>query len=189
MRRCALPFLFCVLAGCGPREASVPPEAREAMALLAEMERLAEPPPAPRAADSVDVMQLVTDAEIAAILARHGAAGTSQPGSFSVRQERTTDPRAPGYGTARDEVQWIGKDTEGNERTRGSFALRVVELPVFRTMALLEGGRIEGLGDEALDVAGVPWMRVGDIALVVENNSAMPDLARDILAVAAPRLR
>jgi hypothetical protein len=84
-------------------------------------------------------------------------------------------------------VHWFGRDGEGHECTRGSFALRVVELPTFRIMAQLHERRTEGLGDEAIDVAGVPWMR-GDIALVAGDNSAMPELGRDVLAAASTSL-
>lgn len=207
--RSRLPLLFALsLTAACHRQPDLSADAREAMALsqqiLAAMrahgpggEALAEeadratpPPPKGRAPDSVDVMSLVSEAEVAAILKQRRAGGdATDTGSFVVRKKKVPGNGAPGYGSSMCEFQWVAKDAEGMVGAQGSFALTVLDLQRFEWEKDGNDKRFANLGDEAVDSLGIAYVRVGDVAITVTGNSGSGSLARLVLAAAVPRLR
>ena len=197
--------LLCLAAACGGSSA----EYQQAMALqagiLAELQKHGhaaddreDPTPAPlaaktpkgRPADAVDVMDLVTEAEVVAVLKQRGAAGdATATGSFRVTKQKVAGYGAPGYGSAMCRYEWSARDAEGQLCAQGNFQLTVFDLETFTWMAAGSKQRVPDLGDEAVDDHGITYVRVGDLAMSLVNNTASEGLARMVLAAAVPRLR
>jgi len=194
-----------LLASCGgpPADAAAAAEAR---ALLAQIQAhtgiggaphgedwqlvLKRPRPAGRSADSVDPMTLVTEAEVAAILRRRGAAGDgTATATFVVTKERIAVRAADGHGSAVCKVWWRAKDRDGATGAQGNFELAILDMTAFGLIAALFDARLPDLGDEAVDAHGIPYVRQGDLAVTVSNTTSTNGMSRDVLAVAAPRLK
>jgi hypothetical protein len=200
------PILFLsLLAGCGGRPTGSA-EAAEAMALLAQIQAhtgggtlldgadwLAQskaPARTGRAADSVDPMTLVTEAEVATLLRQRGAAGDSTAtAKFLVTKERIAARTCDGYGSSMCKIWWVAKDRDGATCSQGNLELAVLDQTAFALVAALYDKRLPDLGDEAVDALGVPYVRVGDLAATIVNTTCSEGLSRDVLAVAAKRLR
>ncbi len=197
--------LLCLAGACGSRSADYEQAKALQARILAELQAhgptteldldpnvamLAAKKPKGRAADAVDVMGLVTEAEVVAILKKRGAAGdATATGSFRATKQKVAGYGAPGYGSSMCRYEWSARDAEGQLCAQGNFQLTVFDLETFTWMAAGSKQRLPDLGDEAVDDHGITYVRVGDLAITLVNNTASDGLARLVLAAAAPRLR
>lgn len=197
--------LLCLATACGGQSAEYEQAKALQAAILAAQQAhgptatedldealgmLATKAPKGRSPDAVDVMGLATEAEVMAILKQRGAAGdATATGSFRVTKQKVAGYGAQGYGTSMCRYEWTAHDAEGQLCAQGNFQLTVFDLETFTWLAAGDKKRLPDLGDEAVDDHGVTYVRVGDLAMQVVNNTATEALARMVLAAAAPRLR
>lgn len=151
------------------------------------------PVAAERAPVEVDVSTLVTEEEIAAILRQLRAGGDGTDTATFRSEGAAADlpgvSGEPGFAAHAWKIQWTAKWPDRELGAQGSFCLAVGDRRAFEEQRIGKTRAIHGLGDEAFASAGVPWMRVGELAATVCNNTGTGDLAELVLRAAAPRLR
>jgi hypothetical protein len=151
-----------------------------------------KPKVAPKSPDTLDPEPLVVDSELIAILERRGACGDSTANAvWKVTREKVVrkECRGTGTGVHACKVHWSGAPPGETFGAQGNFLLTVVDRPTYDFHRGLDSSvALTGAGDDAFLSYGAPYVRVGDLAVTIENTTATHDLSIEILKAVARRM-
>jgi hypothetical protein len=164
----------------------------DAGALSSLAEAFGQPQVKHRSPDSLDPMLLLAEADVIAILKQRGACGDGTATAvWQVTMEKVERPeyRGTGTATAACKVKWSGVQPGEQYGAQGDFAIQVVDVPtfdMFRNAAISRP--LPGVGDDAYLCQGQPYVRVGDLALTIENSSSSSGLSAALLKAACQHM-
>lgn len=199
--------LMAVPVCCGGQDSDLPPHVREAMAMAKKIQEQTggkavaddayaavfdKPKPAPKSPDTLDPEPLVVDSELIAILKQRNAGGDGTATAvWKVTKEKVVRKESLGTGTGVHacKVHWSGAQPGETFGAQGNFLVTVVDRPTY-DFHRGQGSSVAltGAGDDAFLSYGAPYVRVGDLAVTIENTTATHDLSIEILKAVARRM-